>query len=99
MLMLLHTSYLRSGLYPSPSFPLTLGRESSGTILSTGAGNVYSLKAGDRVVALAPKTYAQYTAAPSLFCHKIPDVISTKDAAAALLQGLTALTLIRESYR
>jgi NADPH:quinone reductase-like Zn-dependent oxidoreductase len=76
-----------------------LGRESSGTILSTGTGNMYSLKAGDRVVVLAQKTYAQYTAAPSVYCHKIPEFISTKDAAAALLQGTTALTLIRESYR
>ena len=91
-------SYLRSGLYPAPSFPYMLGRESSGTILSTGTGNVYSLKAGDRVAVLSQKTYAQYTAAPSMYCHKIPDAISTKDAAAALLQGMTALTLIRESY-
>lgn len=92
------TRYFRSGLYPAPSFPYILGRESSGTILSTGAGNVHSLKAGDRVVVLSQNTYAQYTAAPSMQCHKIPDAISTKDAAAALLQGLTALTLIRESY-
>jgi len=75
-----------------------LGRESSGTILSIGTGNVHSLKAGDRVVVLAQRTYAQYTAVPSVYCHKIPDTISTKDAAAGLLQGLTALTLIKESY-
>lgn len=99
MLILTAASYLRSGLYPPPSFPYILGRESSGTILSTGSGNVYSLKAGDRVVVLAQRTYAQYTAAPSVYCRKIPDAISTKDAAAALLQGMTALTLIRESYR
>jgi len=43
-------------------------------------------------------TYAQYTAASAKYAIKIPDAISTKDAAAALLQGLTALTLIRESY-
>lgn len=66
--------------------------------MSTGGGNVYSLSAGDRVAVLSQSTYAQYTAAPSVYCTKIPDQISTKDAAAALLQGLTALTLIRESY-
>ena len=97
MLILTVASYFRSGLYPT-QLPYTLGRESSGTILSTGTGNVHSLKAGDRVAVLAPNTYAQYTAAPSSYCHKIPDSISTKDAAAALLQGMTALTLIRESY-
>jgi NADPH:quinone reductase len=75
-----------------------LGRESSGTILSVGPGQTYGLQAGDRVVVMSQSTYADYTAAPTLHCHKLPDAISTKDAAAALLQGLTALTLIRESY-
>lgn len=75
-----------------------LGRESAGTILATGGGNVHSLKPGDRAVVLSAGTYAQYTAASTTFCIKIPDAISTKDAAAAMLQGLTALSLIRESY-
>jgi len=75
-----------------------LGRESAGTILSTGGGNTYGLKAGDRAVVLSPSTYSQYTAAAATHSVKIPDGITTKGAAAALLQGLTALTLIRESY-
>jgi len=92
-------SYFRTGLYPTPSLPYILGREASGTILATGGGNTYGLKAGDRIVYMHTSTYAAYTAAPSLHALKIPDGVSSEDACAALLQGLTALTLIRESYR
>jgi NADPH:quinone reductase-like Zn-dependent oxidoreductase len=92
-------SYFRSGLYPAPNgFPYILGREASGTILGLGAGNTYNLSVGDRVVYLNPYTYAQYTAANALYVYKIPDGVSNEIATAALLQGLTALTLIRESY-
>lgn len=90
--------YFRSGLYPAPSLPYILGRESSGVIQSIGPGNTQSLQVGDRVVALSSTTYAQYTAAPSQTVYKIPSSVSTQDAAAGLLQGLTALTLIREAH-
>ncbi|QDS73234.1 hypothetical protein FKW77_003932 [Venturia effusa] len=91
-------TYFRSGLYPAPNMPYILGRESAGVIQSIGPGNVHSLKEGDRVVALSQTTYAQYTACPSQTVYKIPSSISTSDAAAGLLQGLTALTLIREAH-
>ena len=42
--------------------------------------------------------YAEYSVAPAKFALAIPDAVSTADAAASLLQGLTALTLIRESH-
>jgi NADPH2:quinone reductase len=47
---------------------------------------------------MSQSTYAEYTAAPSLHCLKIPSSITPEQAVASLLQGLTALTLIRESY-
>jgi NADPH2:quinone reductase len=47
---------------------------------------------------MSQSTYAEYTAAPSLHAYKIPDEISNEVAVASLIQGLTALTLIRESY-
>lgn len=94
--------YFRSGLYPAPHFPLRLGREAAGKILSIGpnpSSAVYhGLKEGDRVVYLHTDTYAQVTAAPAAKAIKIPEGISSQDAAAALLQGLTALTMMRESY-
>ncbi|KAE9965945.1 hypothetical protein EG328_009290 [Venturia inaequalis] len=91
-------TYFRSGLYPAPNLPYILGRESSGVIQKLGSGNTHSLAVGDRVVALSSTTYAQYTAAPSQTVYKLPSSVSTSDAAAGLLQGLTALTLIREAH-
>ena len=43
--------------------------------------------------------YAEYTAAPAAKTIKIPDSISSLDACAAILQGLTALTLTEEAYK
>jgi NADPH2:quinone reductase len=90
--------YFRTGLYPAPQFPYMLGREASGTIQATGSGETHSLAVGDRVVYMSTSAYAEYTAAPSSYVSKIPDGVSNDVATAALLQGLTALTLIREAY-
>ncbi len=42
--------------------------------------------------------YAEYTAVPAIHACRIPNGLSSKVACAALIQGLTALTFIRESY-
>ncbi|KAK5168489.1 hypothetical protein LTR04_006657 [Oleoguttula sp. CCFEE 6159] len=91
-------TYFRTGLYPTGGFPYTLGREAEGTVVSTGSGNTFNLSTGDRVVWLATGAYAEYTAAPATHAIKIPDAVPETHAAAALLQGLTALTLIREAH-
>lgn len=90
-------SYFRTGLYPAPK-PEILGREAEGTIISTGPGNTYNLRPGDRVAWLSTGAYAEYTACPAEKAILIPAGIQPTQAAAALLQGLTALTLIRESH-
>jgi NADPH:quinone reductase len=58
------------------------------------------LKVGDRVGYLTQSrgAYAQYSAISSTQVVKLPDGLSTRMAAASLLQGLTALTLIREAH-
>ena len=92
-------SYFRSGLYPAPSFPYTLGREAEGTIVSTApSGELYGLKSGDKAVWMAEGAYAEYTAVPAAKAVKVPSDMDPKIGAAALLQGLTALTLIREAH-
>ncbi|OCK83422.1 NAD(P)-binding protein [Lepidopterella palustris CBS 459.81] len=91
-------TYFRTGLYPVPSFPYILGREGSGTIAAVGSGNTYSLTLGARVVYMGTDAYAEYTPVPAIYCIPIPPAISSKDAAAAIIQALTALTLIRESH-
>ncbi|KAI0851480.1 NAD(P)-binding protein [Daldinia vernicosa] len=92
-------TYFRSGLYPAPRFPYILGREAEGTVVKTGGGNVYGLKEGDRVVWLGESAYAEYTAVDASKAVKIPAGVAPKIAAAGLLQGLTALTLVREAHR
>lgn len=91
-------SYFRTGLYPAPSFPLILGREAAGTVRAVGPGNTYGLQPGARVAYLGTSAYAQYTAAPALHTYELPSGVSNEAAAAGLLQGLTALTLIRDAH-
>jgi len=90
-------TYYRSGLYPAPK-PEILGREAEGTIVSTGPGNIYNLKVGDKVVWLGTTAYAEYSSVPAAKAYALPSSLKPSIAAASLLQGLTALTLIKEAY-
>jgi NADPH2:quinone reductase len=92
------TSYFRSGLYPLPHTPYILGREGSGTIASLGPNTPSSLSVNARVAYMGQSAYAEYTAVSSTYVANIPDSIDFKTAAATPLQGLTALTLIREAH-
>jgi NADPH2:quinone reductase len=47
---------------------------------------------------MGQSAYAEYTAVSSNYTVTVPSNISTKIAAAALLQALTAITLIREAH-
>ncbi|KAK4494567.1 hypothetical protein PRZ48_013923 [Zasmidium cellare] len=91
-------TYFRSGLYPPPQFPYTLGREASGTIASLGPSNTLDFKEGEKVVWMDVGAYAEYSAVPAAKAIKLPSSIEPKIAAAAMLQGLTALTLVREAH-
>ncbi|KXT12532.1 hypothetical protein AC579_7468 [Pseudocercospora musae] len=91
-------TYFRSGLYPAPSFPYFLGREAEGTVVRVGSGDTLGFKNGDKVVWMAEGAYAEYTAAPAAKAVKVPSDMDPKIGAAALLQGLTALTLVREAH-
>ncbi len=90
-------TYFRTGLYQSPK-PEILGKEAAGHILSLGP-SVTNFKPGDRVVWMGSSGYAEYTAAPAAKTIKIPSSISSPDACAAILQGLTAITLVEEAYK
>lgn len=96
--ILIYLRYFRTGLYPAPGFPYVLGREGAGTVVSTGSGDVLGFKTGDQVVWMAEGGYGEYTAVPAGKTMKLPEGLSTKIGAAALLQGLTALTLVREAH-
>ncbi|KAG9246062.1 hypothetical protein BJ878DRAFT_498688 [Calycina marina] len=88
--------YYRTGLYSAP-LPQITGREAEGTVVALGASTP-GIKIGDRVAYLHESTGAEYTAVPAAKVYTIPATIAPGVAAASLLQGLTALTLIREAH-
>ena len=81
--------YQRKGLYPMP-LPLILGGEFAGSVDAVGEG-VTNLKIGDRVgTASGSSGYAEYAIAPAAKLVPVPAAISDEQAAAVLLQGITA---------
>ncbi len=90
--------YSRKGLYPVPAFPATLGAEFSGTVDAVGEG-VTEFKPGDRVsTANGIGAYAQYAIAPVAKLVAVPEYISLEQAAAVMLQGMTAHYLALSTY-
>lgn len=90
-------TYLREGRYPAP-LPYTLGQEAAGVIESVGF-NVATVKVGDRVAWCGvPGTYAEFAVAPADRLVRIPEGMTSQQAAAALLQGMTAHYLADSAY-
>ncbi len=101
-------TYFREGRYPA-SLPYTLGQEAAGTVVSLGPPKdpdpsnestpATVFKPGDRVVwCLVPGTYAELAIAPTSRLIKVPDHVSSQQAAAAILQGMTAHYLTHSTY-
>ena len=92
-------TYHRSGLYPVP-LPSGLGKEAAGVVETLGDG-VTAFKVGDRV-ATANGPLGMYAQASNVAVKdlvKLPDNISDDVAAAAMLKGLTAEYLLRQTYK
>jgi NADPH2:quinone reductase len=92
--------YHRSGLYPLPSLPAIPGMEGSGIVEQIGEG-VSEVAPGDRVAyaGLPPGAYAEIRRIPADRLVNLPDGISTRQAAAMMLQGMTASYLLHACYR
>ena len=89
--------YHRTGLYPQP-LPFTPGVEGAGIVERVGDG-VDWLQAGDRVAYAGPiGSYAEERIVDVGRLVKLPDDISLEDAAAMMLQGMTARMLIRSVF-
>ncbi len=89
--------YNREGRYPAP-LPLTPGQEAAGVVAEIGS-KVTEVKVGDRVAyAGVLGSYAEYAAVPSARLVRVPDGVNDKQAAAAMLQGMTAHYLCRSTY-
>lgn len=91
--------YHRTGLYPLPSLPAIPGMEGAGVVENVGEG-VREFTKGDRVAyaGLPPGAYAEARIMPADRLVKLPESISTHQAAAMMLQGMTARYLIRGCY-
>jgi NADPH2:quinone reductase len=92
--------YHRTGLYPTPQLPCTLGMEGAGVVESVG-DEVSEIQVGDRVAyaGMPVGAYASERVMPAAMLVKLPDTISGEQAAAMMLQGMTAQYLIRSTYR
>jgi NADPH2:quinone reductase len=89
--------YQRIGRYQG-SPPFTLGQEAAGIIDAVGP-NVTDLKPGDRVAyASVQGSYAEYTIVPAWRLVPIPAVVDIQEAAAAMVQGMTAHYLAFSTY-
>jgi len=91
--------YHRTGLYPLPSLPAIPGVEGAGVVEAVGEG-VTEVAVGDRVAyaGMPPGAYAEIRLIPAHRLVKLPDFIATRQAAAMMLQGMTARYLLHGCY-
>ena len=91
-------TYHRTGLYPVPT-PFTPGVEGAGVVEAVGSG-VSDLAPGDRVGwVMQMGSYAEQAVRPAAKLVRLPEGVTTTQAAAALLQGMTAHYLVRSTFR
>jgi NADPH2:quinone reductase len=89
--------YQREGRYKA-QLPFVLGQEGAGIVSAVGA-EVTSLKPGDRVAwAGVLGSYAEYAAVPADRLVAIPPGVTDQQAAAAMLQGMTAHYLTHDTF-
>jgi len=89
--------YFREGRYPA-QLPFVDGQEASGVVTEVG-NEVTNVQPGDRVAYTGGLgSYAEYAAVPANRLIKIPDELDFDQAAAAMLQGMTAHYLLHSTY-
>jgi NADPH2:quinone reductase len=89
--------YFRKGLYKS-ALPFTPGSEAAGTVEELGQG-VTGFAPGDAVASTSILgSYAEYALVNAAQLVKVPDGVAPEQAAAAVLQGMTAHYLAYSTY-
>lgn len=89
--------YQRLGQYKMP-LPFTLGLEGAGVVDALGEG-VSDLSVGQRVAwGMVGGAYAEYATIPAARVVPVPDSISDNQAAAIMVQGLTAHYLTTSTW-
>ena len=89
--------YNREGRYPA-ALPFVPGQEAAGVVSAVGS-EAHEVAVGDRVAyTLALGSYAEYAAVAADRLVKIPAGVGAREAAAAMLQGMTAHYLSHDTY-
>jgi NADPH2:quinone reductase len=89
--------YFRKGIYKA-ALPLTPGSEAAGTVEELGPG-VTGFATGDAVASVGVLgSYAEYALVPAASLVKVPAGLSMQQAAAAMLQGMTAHYLAYSTF-
>ncbi len=89
--------YVRTGAYGG-EMPMTPGSEGAGVVEAVGDG-VNDVRVGQRVAwAAVPGSYATHAVARADRLVPVPDGVSTLDAGAAMLQGMTAHYLSHATF-
>jgi NADPH2:quinone reductase len=89
--------YYRSGLYKA-NLPFVPGMEGSGTVSAVGSG-VTNVRVGDRVAyAMQLGAYAEKAVVPAWKLVKLHDGVDFRQAAATMLQGMTAHYLTHSTF-
>jgi NADPH2:quinone reductase len=89
--------YHRTGLYPQP-LPFTPGMEGAGEVVEIGEGFT-DLAPGQHVAyAMSIGSYAEYAIVPAWQVVPVPAHLDLKQAAAIMLQGMTAHYLAHSTF-
>jgi NADPH2:quinone reductase len=89
--------YFRKGQYKA-TLPLVPGSEAAGTVEEVGPG-VTGFNTGDAVASTAVLgSYAEYALVPAAQLVKVPEGLTPEQAAASLLQGMTAHYLVYSTF-
>jgi NADPH:quinone reductase len=89
--------YFRTGLYKMPP-PVAIGSEAAGLVQAVGSA-VTDISVGDRVAwAMVRGSYAEYATVPAAQVVRVPAAVSFDQAAAVMLQGMTAHYLTRSTF-
>ncbi|MEO8056216.1 MAG: quinone oxidoreductase [Acidobacteriota bacterium] len=82
--------YFRTGVYKPAALPFTLGSEAAGVVEAVGPG-VTEVAPGDRVATVnAQGAYAERTLVAAARLVRVPEGVTARQAAAVMLQGMTA---------
>lgn len=90
--------YFRSGLYPLPALPASIGMEAAGVVEAVGEG-VDWVAPGDRVAYAGPPpgAYCEARVMSAMRLVRLPDGVSDDQAASLMLKGMTAEYLLHRT--